>query len=138
MLAVDLPQAYIQSCPARPTRAAPTYSEELQQQIEPFVYQWTASVRRQRDRQLCCWMAAACAVCAALGTSISLTKPCPACPAAQHRGSVSAEHGLGLMKASCIGYSKPPAAVAVMRAVKAALDPHGIMNPYKVLPPLES
>ena len=56
----------------------------------------------------------------------------------QHRGSVSAEHGLGLMKAGCIGYSKPPAAVAVMRAVKAALDPNGIMNPYKVLPPVES
>jgi hypothetical protein len=53
----------------------------------------------------------------------------------QHRGSVSAEHGLGLMKAGCIGYSKPPAAVAVMRQIKAALDPHGIMNPYKVLPP---
>jgi D-2-hydroxyglutarate dehydrogenase len=39
------------------------------------------------------------------------------------------------MKAGCIGYSKPPAAVAVMRQVKAALDPRGIMNPYKVLPP---
>lgn len=53
---------------------------------------------------------------------------------AQHRGSVSAEHGLGLMKAGCIGYSKPAAAVAVMRQVKAALDPRGILNPYKVLP----
>ena len=55
--------------------------------------------------------------------------------APQHRGSVSAEHGLGLMKAACIGYSKPPAAVAAMRAVKAALDPRGILNPYKLLPP---
>ncbi|EFN52862.1 hypothetical protein CHLNCDRAFT_26350 [Chlorella variabilis] len=74
--------------------SAPAYSEELRQQIEPFVYEWTA----------------------------------------QHRGSVSAEHGLGLMKAGCIGYSKPAAAVAVMRQVKAALDPRGILNPYKVLP----
>jgi D-2-hydroxyglutarate dehydrogenase len=48
---------------------------------------------------------------------------------------VSAEHGLGLMKAGCIGYSKPPEAVAVMRQIKAALDPRGILNPYKVLPP---
>ena len=40
------------------------------------------------------------------------------------------------MKAACIGYSKPPAAVAVMRAVKAALDLSGILNPYKALPPL--
>ena len=65
------------------------------------------------------------------------SQPPAALPAAavQHRGSVSAEHGLGLMKAACISYSKPPAAVAVMRAVKAALDPHGILNPYKVLPP---
>ncbi|KAL4440007.1 hypothetical protein ABPG75_003008 [Micractinium tetrahymenae] len=56
---------------------------------------------------------------------------------AQHRGSVSAEHGLGLMKAGCIGYSKPPAAIQLMRQIKAALDPKGIMNPYKVLPPPE-
>ena len=62
--------------------------------------------------------------------------PLPApCSLLQHRGSISAEHGLGLMKAGCIGYSKPSAAVAVMRQVKAALDPRGIMNPYKVLPP---
>lgn len=52
----------------------------------------------------------------------------------QRRGSVSAEHGLGLMKAECIGYSKPPAAVAVMASIKHALDPRGILNPYKVLP----
>lgn len=64
------------------------------------------------------------------------TRPPPACAPPQHRGSVSAEHGLGLMKAGCIGYSKPPAAVALMRAVKAALDPQGILNPGKVLPPL--
>lgn len=49
-------------------------------------------------------------------------------------GSVSAEHGLGLMKAECIGYSKPPAAVALMAKLKALLDPQGILNPYKVLP----
>lgn len=50
-------------------------------------------------------------------------------------GSVSAEHGLGLAKARAIGYSKPRAAVAVMRALKRELDPRGILNPYKVLPP---
>ena len=51
---------------------------------------------------------------------------------AGRRGSVSAEHGLGAMKAGCIGYSKPAAAVGVMRQMKAALDPRGILNPYKV------
>ena len=50
------------------------------------------------------------------------------------RGSISAEHGLGLMKASLIGHSKPPEAIMLMRAIKAAFDPVGIMNPYKVLP----
>jgi D-2-hydroxyglutarate dehydrogenase len=51
------------------------------------------------------------------------------------RGSVSAEHGLGAMKAPVIGYSKRPVAVDTMRVIKNALDPLGIMNPYKVLPP---
>lgn len=51
----------------------------------------------------------------------------------KHRGSVSAEHGLGQMKAHAIGYSKGEVAVDVMRAVKNVLDERGICNPYKVL-----
>ena len=50
------------------------------------------------------------------------------------RGSVSAEHGLGLMKAEEIIYSKDAKAVELMGAMKRALDPRGILNPYKVLP----
>jgi len=46
-------------------------------------------------------------------------------------GSISAEHGLGAMKAAAVGYSKPPAAVELMRALKRQLDPRGIMNPGK-------
>eukprot|EP00737_Agarophyton_chilense_P003327 gb/GEZJ01003883.1/.p1 GENE.gb/GEZJ01003883.1/~~gb/GEZJ01003883.1/.p1 ORF type:complete len:507 (-),score=56.91 gb/GEZJ01003883.1/:715-2235(-) len=49
-------------------------------------------------------------------------------------GSISAEHGLGVMKAGAIGYSKGNVAVDIMRTVKAALDKNGICNPYKVLP----
>lgn len=52
---------------------------------------------------------------------------------ASHRGSVSAEHGLGQMKAAAIGYSKSPVSVELMRTIKTAMDPHGICNPYKVL-----
>ena len=74
--------------------SAASYDERLRQQIEPFVYEWTAG----------------------------------------HRGSISAEHGLGRMKADCIGYSKPPLAVDLMRQMKQVLDPSGILNPYKVLP----
>ena len=49
-------------------------------------------------------------------------------------GSISAEHGLGQMKADEIHYSKPEAAVNVMRGIKGLLDPKNILNPYKVLP----
>ena len=49
------------------------------------------------------------------------------------KGSISAEHGLGLMKAYAIGYSKSDVAVDLMRTIKNAVDPNGICNPYKVL-----
>jgi hypothetical protein len=57
---------------------------------------------------------------------------------AAQAGSISAEHGLGRMKATVIGYTQPPAAVELMRQIKAVLDPAGILNPYKVLPPPQS
>jgi D-2-hydroxyglutarate dehydrogenase len=52
----------------------------------------------------------------------------------KHRGSISAEHGLGVMKANEIFYSKSPETVALMASIKKLLDPKGILNPYKVLP----
>ena len=53
---------------------------------------------------------------------------------AQHHGSISAEHGLGVMKAPHLHYSKSPEAIALMKRIKALFDPNGIMNPYKFLP----
>ncbi|KAH7667103.1 D-2-hydroxyglutarate dehydrogenase protein [Dioscorea alata] len=53
---------------------------------------------------------------------------------AEHRGSISAEHGLGLMKADKIHYSKSTETVRLMASIKKLVDPNGIMNPYKVLP----
>lgn len=50
------------------------------------------------------------------------------------RGSFSAEHGIGTSKLSSMQRRKDPAALATMRAIKSALDPHNIMNPGKVLP----
>ena len=50
------------------------------------------------------------------------------------KGSVSAEHGIGLQKTPYLGYSKSPEMISVMKQIKGVLDPHGIMNPYKVLP----
>lgn len=52
----------------------------------------------------------------------------------KHRGSISAEHGLGLMKANEIFYSKSHETVQLMASIKKLLDPNGILNPYKVLP----
>lgn len=44
-------------------------------------------------------------------------------------GSVSAEHGIGTAKKRFLTLSRAPAEIAVMRAVKRAMDPDGIMNP---------
>jgi len=49
-------------------------------------------------------------------------------------GSFSAEHGIGVAKLGAMQRHKDEAALATMRAIKAALDPHGIMNPGKVIP----
>ena len=49
-------------------------------------------------------------------------------------GSFSAEHGVGLSKLNTMARRKDPVALDVMRAIKAALDPQGLMNPGKVIP----
>jgi FAD/FMN-containing dehydrogenase len=48
-------------------------------------------------------------------------------------GSISAEHGIGRMKADELARYGDPAKLAAMRAVKAALDPNGILNPGAVI-----
>jgi len=48
-------------------------------------------------------------------------------------GSISAEHGIGRLKREELAHYKDPVALDVMRAIKRALDPAGIMNPGKVL-----
>lgn len=53
----------------------------------------------------------------------------------KHLGSISAEHGIGLLKKPYLGYSRTPEELAVMRAIKRALDPHNLLNPGKVLDP---
>ncbi len=53
--------------------------------------------------------------------------------AASLGGSFSAEHGVGVLKTRELACYKSPAALALMRTLKQALDPHGIMNPGKLL-----
>jgi FAD/FMN-containing dehydrogenase len=50
-----------------------------------------------------------------------------------HQGSVSAEHGIGLLKREWLGHTRSAKEIALMRALKTALDPNGILNPGKVL-----
>ena len=48
------------------------------------------------------------------------------------RGSVSAEHGIGSLKREFLPVSRSEEELAVMKAIKHALDPHGILNPGKL------
>jgi len=52
---------------------------------------------------------------------------------AEMGGSISAEHGIGQMKRTDLVRYKSPVDLALMRKIKAALDPKGILNPGKVL-----
>ncbi|MCB1632199.1 MAG: FAD-binding oxidoreductase, partial [Pseudomonadales bacterium] len=63
------------------------------------------------------------------------------CSAASHRiaalvgeygGSISAEHGVGLLKKELLGYTRSATEIDAMRAIKRVFDPYGIMNPGKV------
>ena len=47
-------------------------------------------------------------------------------------GSVSAEHGIGLMKREFLSHTRSPEEVALMRTLKMALDPKNILNPGKI------
>ena len=49
------------------------------------------------------------------------------------RGSISAEHGIGSLKREFLHYSRSHAELALMRAIKQAMDPKGILNPGKVI-----
>jgi FAD/FMN-containing dehydrogenase len=51
-----------------------------------------------------------------------------------YRGSISAEHGIGRLKRAALARYKGRVELEVMRAIKQALDPKGILNPGKVLP----
>ena len=47
-------------------------------------------------------------------------------------GSISAEHGVGLLKRAHLHHTKSPGEIALMREIKRSIDPGGIMNPGKI------
>ncbi len=149
-----LPYPHTHTQAHKHTLAASAYQEELRRAIEPFVYEWTAghrgSVSAEHGEHAC---RAACAsvhvICTAPSSTAfrsdplshfpSVTRVCRVCSACQFLHWVFPapflfSSGLGAMKANCISYSKPAPAIDVMRQVKRLFDPHGILNPYKVLP----
>jgi len=52
---------------------------------------------------------------------------------ARFEGSISAEHGVGSLKLDKLEHHKSPVALGMMRAIKQALDPQGLMNPGRVV-----
>jgi len=50
----------------------------------------------------------------------------------RYGGSVSAEHGVGLLKKADLHYCRSELEISIMRQIKRAFDPHGIMNPGKI------
>jgi FAD/FMN-containing dehydrogenase len=51
----------------------------------------------------------------------------------KHGGSISAEHGIGLLKKDYLHFTRSPAELELLRTLKRALDPNNILNPGKVI-----
>jgi len=51
----------------------------------------------------------------------------------RYEGSVSAEHGVGMVKKKYLGFTKSAEEIAVMKGIKKVFDPNGIMNPGKLI-----
>lgn len=49
-------------------------------------------------------------------------------------GSISAEHGMGFLKAQYLNLTRSPNTIRLMQDIKKLLDPNGILNPYKMFP----
>ena len=54
----------------------------------------------------------------------------------ERQGSISAEHGVGLLKRDFLGFTRSEADMALMTRLKQVFDPNQVMNPGKLLPEL--
>ena len=51
----------------------------------------------------------------------------------QYAGSISAEHGVGLLKKDQLHFTRPDSEIALMKSLKSVFDPDGVMNPGKLV-----
>lgn len=51
----------------------------------------------------------------------------------KYKGSISAEHGIGLLKKEALHYTRSPEEIAYLRAIKSVFDPQGLLNPGKII-----
>jgi FAD/FMN-containing dehydrogenase len=50
----------------------------------------------------------------------------------KYHGSISAEHGVGLVKKNYLSYTRSPAEIELMKSLKRVFDPNGVINPGKI------
>lgn len=91
---------------------AEQYTDEIQDALEPFIYELVGTSTSHH----------------LFGVIINC-----AYISASHRGSISAEHGIGAMKTHALHFSKSDVSIALMKQIKQLFDPRGIMNPGKVI-----
>ena len=117
--------------------SAKSWDKEVEEAIEPLIYELTGqslsldSTRFLVRRGLTFLLRLPSFLSPPLPSShLSTSHP----PSAAEKGSISAEHGLGVMKAPHLHYSKTDDAIQMMRDVKKLFDPKGIMSECSHLP----
>ncbi len=101
------------------------YNEKVKSVIEPFVYEIVGEFKDPSHP-------------AEVGTREGAKQEWGSCEGielivAEKGGSISAEHGLGVMKAPYISYSQSKTSIDMMRRIKQMFDPKGLLNPYKYI-----
>jgi FAD/FMN-containing dehydrogenase len=91
---------------------ADAYTPEIEAALEPFVYELVGELHQR---------------------SLMAKKLTVTLVLAKYKGSVSAEHGIGVHKTHALHYTKSATSIEWMKKVKKLFDPKGIMNPGKVL-----
>lgn len=93
--------------------ACKEYTPQVADALEPFVYEW---IGEMVCMNLFFW-------------SLGIPTDQSSFSKANHKGSISAEHGIGLAKAKYLQLNKTPEMLGLMKTLKGVMDPNGICNP---------